>query len=188
VGSSTSASPASRTEYQRHRGGHDPRYAGVHEPEQARGAEVDARSDLFSLGGVIYRLFAGCVPFKGDTAFNTVLALTNEPHVPLAVAAPAGAGDTVAARRRPAGEGSRQRPASAKEVVKELKRIEAKAARRGAAGIHGDCDQRYEQHLGGARDRRARQHGGAQFADRGAQRAAGLAVGGRCGGRWRRWC
>ncbi len=95
-------------------------------PEQARGGEVDARSDLFSLGGVLYRLFAGVVPFKGDSALNTVVALTTVPHVPLIVAAPhvpealSRLVDAMLAKD-PA-----ERPASARDVVKELKRIESR--------------------------------------------------------------
>jgi len=95
-----------------------------------------------------------------------VLALTNEPHVPLAVAAPQVPETLSRLVDALLAKDPAQRPASAKEVVKEFEADRSKAARRGAAGIHGDCDQRYEQHLGGARDRRARQHGGAQFADR----------------------
>jgi eukaryotic-like serine/threonine-protein kinase len=49
-------------------------------PEQVRGAPLDARSDIFSFGTVLYEMLSGRRPFQGDSAADTMSAiLTREP-------------------------------------------------------------------------------------------------------------
>lgn len=52
-------------------------------PEQVNGKTVDARTDIFSTGIVLYQLLTSALPFDGDNAASTLLKIVHEPPPPL---------------------------------------------------------------------------------------------------------
>jgi serine/threonine protein kinase len=52
-------------------------------PEQARGEAVDKRSDIFSFGILLYKIFTGEFPFKGSDNVSTLAKILEAPHAPL---------------------------------------------------------------------------------------------------------
>ena len=52
-------------------------------PEQARGDQTDGRTDIYSLGIVLYQLLAGHVPFDGESTMSILLKHVNEPPAPI---------------------------------------------------------------------------------------------------------
>ena len=59
---------------------------GYMSPEQVRGREADARSDIFAFGAILYEMLAGRRAFRGDTVMDTMSAILKEdpPELPTA--------------------------------------------------------------------------------------------------------
>ncbi|MCA1639772.1 MAG: protein kinase, partial [Acidobacteria bacterium] len=52
-------------------------------PEQARGKNIDARSDIFSFGIMLYEMLAGKQPFEGENAMDVIGSILNKEPIPI---------------------------------------------------------------------------------------------------------
>jgi serine/threonine protein kinase len=93
-------------------------------PEQVNGQAVDGRSDLFSLGCVLYRMAAGAAPFRGPSLTSVLLAVAeHHPPPPSALRAEVSLALSELVMRMLAKDPA-QRPTSARAVVEALGAIE----------------------------------------------------------------
>ena len=63
--------------------GHVPGTPHYMSPEQARGESIDQRSDLFSLGSVMYTMCTGRPPFRAETSYGILRRITDAPPRPV---------------------------------------------------------------------------------------------------------
>ena len=94
-------------------------------PEQARGAQVTAAADLYSVGIVLYEMLTGEVPFTGDTPVEIAMKHLNEPPRPPSSRAPGIPADLDRVVVRALAKSPDDRYASAEELDSDLARIEA---------------------------------------------------------------
>jgi serine/threonine protein kinase len=91
-------------------------------PEQAQGHKLDFRSDVYALGVLVYELFTGQVPFRGDTPISTILKHIHEAppiYGPRSSKVPA---PLVPILRRALAKNPKERQSTVRAVVEELKR------------------------------------------------------------------
>jgi len=102
-----------------------PRYMS---PEQARGLEVDARADIFSLGVMIYEMVAGRPPFDGATMNDVIAALLKDEAEPLRNYAAEAPFELESAVQKALTKNRAGRYQTARELASDLQRIKEEVA------------------------------------------------------------
>lgn len=92
-------------------------------PEQARAEKLDGRTDLFSLGAVLYRLCTGRLPFDGASTMAVLMALGTEDPIPVLQLNPEVPEALAALIQQLLSKRVDARPANADEVLRRLSLI-----------------------------------------------------------------
>ena len=95
-------------------------------PEQARGDEVDSRTDIWSLGVVLYEMIAGRLPFKGEHEQAMMYSILNEEPLPLSSLRPDLSKDIQSVFGKALAKAREERYQHINEMVADLKSCEKK--------------------------------------------------------------
>ncbi len=97
-------------------------------PEQARGGKIDARSDVFSLGVVLYQMLTGERPFRGDSVADMISSILRDQPPPLTEVRPDLPPHLGRVLRRCLEKEPRDRYQTSRDVYNELKELRAETS------------------------------------------------------------
>jgi serine/threonine protein kinase/tetratricopeptide (TPR) repeat protein len=116
-------------------------------PEQAKGEPLDARTDLFSLGVVIYEMATGAKPFAGQSTAELFVALLTRDPAPLSTVNSAMPAELDGIVAKLLAKEKEQRYQTAEEVLQDLEAVDAQASHgssgtvtAAASGTHAPAD------------------------------------------------
>ncbi|MBA2542275.1 MAG: serine/threonine protein kinase [Deltaproteobacteria bacterium] len=92
-------------------------------PEQAAGAAVDERADVYALGAILYHVLAGARPYAGVPASATVAAVLDDPPAPLATLAPGTPPELLTIANKAMARAPADRYPTAKQLADDLGRF-----------------------------------------------------------------